>query len=301
MSSLRAGLVAALIGAGALAGIARFQPPLARDITGARLKADIFLLPPPRELKAMSLGYRSALSDVLWAKLLIEYGRHWSEKRTLEHEDLVRFLDAIIALDPEFPPIYKYVDTLLVYRPPKGEMKDARVARAYLERAAQTHPRDPAIWLHYGEFVSYLGPSWLEDEDERNEWRRDGAIAIVRAVELGAKADRSLGAAALLSRTGERDAARRALERAYAIAETDDDRAAIQRQLEALHATESVEERERRRLLVERRRRRAMPFVSSTTFLLLGPPRPTLACLGPGSSARPNCAADWPAALATTP
>jgi hypothetical protein len=298
VSSGRAGLVAALTAAASLAGIVGFQPALARDATLARSKADIFLLPPPRELKAMSLGYRSALCDLLWAKLLVEYGRHWSEKRTLQHEDLVRFLDGIIALDDDFPPIYKYVDTLLVYRPPKGELRDARAARAYLARGTESHPRDPAIWLHYGEFVSYLGPAWLETEGERDQWRREGALAIVRAVELGAKSDRTLGAAALLSRTGERDAARRALERAYAVAESDEARSDIQRQLESLHATESVEERERRRLLVERRRRRAMPFVSPTMFLLLGPPRPALACFGPGSSARPPCASDWPAALA---
>ncbi|HQY65599.1 MAG: hypothetical protein IPF92_00640 [Myxococcales bacterium] len=299
MSGPRAGLVAGLMAALSLAGIVGFQPALARDATRARSKADVFLLPPPRELKAMSLGYRSALCDILWAKLLVEYGRHWSEKRTLEHEDLVRFLEGIIALDDDFPPIYKYVDTLLVYRPPKGDIKDARAARAYLERGARSHPRDPAIWLHYGEFVSYLAPGWLESEVERDEWRRDGALAIVRAVELGAKADRSLGAATLLSRTGEREAARRALERAYAVAEDDEARSDIQRQLERLDSTASVEERERRRLLVDRRRRRAMPFVSHTTFLLLGPPRPALACVGAGSSARPECPVDWPAALGT--
>lgn len=300
MKKARAGLVGTLVGLAALTGIVLVQAPLASDAKRARTKADIFLLPPPRELKLMALGYDSALCDLLWAKLLVEYGRHWAEKRTLEHADLVRLLDGILVLDKNFLPIYRYVDTLLVYRPPKGDIEDARAARAYLERGTREQPRDPAVWLHYGEFVSYLGPAWLESEDERNVWRREGALAIVHAVELGARADRSLGAVVLLSRAGERDAARRALERAYAVAEDDESRADIQRQLERLQVTESVEERERRRLLVERRRIRSMPFVTPTLFLLLGPTNAPLACLGPGSAARPECPRDWTAALAKT-
>ena len=81
----------------------------------------------------MTLGYDSAACDILWAKLLVEYGRHWSEHRELEHNDLVRFLDGLLVLDKDFVPIYRYVDTLLVYRPLKGERRDAEAARRYLE------------------------------------------------------------------------------------------------------------------------------------------------------------------------
>ncbi len=294
---LGAKLLGGLVLATSLATIAAVQPGLAADAKRTHTKADIFLLPPPRELKVMALGYDSALCDVLWAKLLIEYGRHWSERRTLEHADLTRFLDGLLVLDKDFAPIYRYADTLLVYRPLKGEREDAIAARAYLEQGTRNRPRDPNVWLHYGEFVAYLGYAWLEPH-EQEAWRRDGALAIIHAVELGAKGDRGLGAAVLLSRSGERDAARRSLERAYAIAEDDSSRAEIQRQLERLEATESVEERERRRLLVERRKAKTMPFVSPTTFLLLGPINPRLGCLGPGSAARPECPGSWTAALA---
>lgn len=297
MSKVATWVLGALVTSAALAGIGFVQPHLAADAKKARTKADIFLLPPARELKVMAIGYDSALCDVLWAKLLIEYGRHWQERRVLEHADLRRFLDGILELDRDFLPIYKYADTLLVYRPPKGEREDAIAAREYLERGTREHPKDPAIWLHYGEFVSYLGPSWL-DESERDAWYRDGALAVVHAVELGAKADRTLAAASLLNRAGEREAARTALERAYAVAEDQETREDIRRQLERIQTSATADERERRRLLLERRRVRTFPSLSTTSFLLLGPTKSPLACLGPGSSARPECPSSWSDAFA---
>lgn len=297
MKAVAPWLLGGLVASAALVGIAFGQPRLAADAKKARSKADIFLLPPARELKVMALGYDSAVCDVLWAKLLIEYGRHWQEHRVLEHADLRRFLDGILELDHDFLPIYRYADTLLVYRPPRGEREDAIAAREYLERGTREHPKDPNIWLHYGEFVSYLGPTWM-NEDERASWYRDGALAVVHAVELGAKADRSLAAVSLLNQAGEREAARTALERAYAVAEDDETREGIRWQLERIQASAAADERERRRLLVERRRARSFPSLSTTTFLLLGPTKSPLSCLGPGSSARPECPTTWSAELA---
>ncbi|MBL9111615.1 MAG: hypothetical protein JNM74_20195 [Myxococcales bacterium] len=294
----RAGVVGVLVGVLSVAGIAAGQGRLAAEHARTKTKADIFYLPPASQLKRMTLGYDSAACDILWAKLLVEYGRHWSEHRELEHNDLVRFLDGLLVLDKDFVPIYRYVDTLLVYRPLKGERRDAEAARRYLEEGTRLRPRDPNVWLHYGEFVSYLGPAWLDDETEREAWRRDGALAIVNAVELGAKADRTLAAVSLLGRAGEREAARKALERAYAVADDDDTRDRVRAQLDKLDASAHADERERRRLAIEKRRVRALPFVSPTTFLLVGPGSSPLACVGPGSSARPECPTDWTTALA---
>ena len=136
-----------------------------------------------------------------------------------------------------------------------------------------------------------------DDETERETWRRDGALAIVHAVELGAKADRTLAAVSLLGRAGEREAARKALERAYAVADDDDTRDRVRAQLDKLDASAHADERERRRLAIEKRRVRTLPFVSPTTFLLVGPGSSPLTCVGPGSSARPECPTDWATAL----
>ena len=297
MRAWKAAVVGVVTTVAAVAGIALTQASLANDLAKVKVKADIFYLPPAGQLKRMTLGYDSAACDILWSKLLIEYGRHWSERRTLEHEDLVRFLDGLVALDPNFPPLYNFVDTVLVYRPLKGDREDALAARKYLEEGTRLHPRDPKIWLHYGEFLAYLGHGWVE-ESEREEWRRTGALAIVHAVELGAKEDRTLAAVTLLNGAGEHEAARRALERAYAVADDDETRDDIRRQLDKLTANEQSNERDRRRLFIERRRSKSMPFMSAPSFLLLGPTSRPLECVGPGSSARTECATDWPTALA---
>jgi len=298
--SARGVAVSALVAVASVVGITFGQARLANDVARLKVKSDIFYLPPASQLKRMTLGYDAAACDLLWAKLLIEYGRHWSEKRTLDHDDVVRFLDGLIALDHDFAPIYRYVDTLLVYRPMKGEREDAIAARRYLEEGTRIHPRDPKVWLHYGEFVGYLGVAWLE-EHERDAWRRDGALAVVRAVELGAKEDRTLAAVTLLNRSGEHEAARRALERAYAVADDEETRYSIRVKLDRLAANEQADERDRHRLLIERKRARAMPFLTAPAFLLIGPPRSPLVCVGPGSSARAECPPDWTSAAANTP
>src|SRR5437660_1703747 len=77
-----------------------------------KAREDVYLFPPPNQLRAVTLGYRAAATDLIWAKLLVEYGMHWQEKR--DFPDLDRYVDAILALEPDFQPLYLTVDTLLV-------------------------------------------------------------------------------------------------------------------------------------------------------------------------------------------
>ena len=61
-------------------GIALVQPGLAENVHKLRHRDDVFLLPPPSQLRVMTLGYRAAATDLIWAKLILEYGLHWQEK-----------------------------------------------------------------------------------------------------------------------------------------------------------------------------------------------------------------------------
>jgi hypothetical protein len=188
--------------------------------------------------------------------------------------------------------LYKFVDTLLVYRPIKGEREDAIKARAYLERGTRERPWDPDVWLHYGEFVAFLAPSWLPDE-ERDGWRRDGALAIARAVELGADPDRVLPAASILDRTGEQKAAIRNLQRAYALTDDPEQRAELAAKLAQLRAVAEKDEAELDMAFIERRWRRDYPFVRRGVYMLIGPIRDPLACAGHEAAHRPRCASQW--------
>jgi len=280
--------------AGGVIGVGWLQPRLARDVHGVKAREDVYALPPPGELRAMTLGYRAAATDLLWAKLLVENGIHHTERRAFP--DLEKYIDGIIALEPDYPPLYRFVDSLLVYRPPRGAAGDARAARRYLERGLAARPDDPKLALQYGQFLAFLAPSFLDDEAEVQRWRRDGADAIMRAVELGADASGATNAAAILSKAGERDAAIAQLRRAYALTDDPALRDDIAARLGSLEAKAQSEAIERDVRYVESQWRREYPFLSRGEFLMLGPPVDPLACAGRGAGDA-SCARAWDARM----
>jgi hypothetical protein len=287
-------LPAALLLCAALFGVARTQPWLARTTHAIREGEDVYPFLPPAQLHAATLGWDAACVDLLWSKLLVEYGTHWAEHR--DFTDVPYYVDAILEIEPAYAPVYEYVDTMLAYRPLQGTEADVRKARAYLERGTRERPQDSTLWLKYGEFLAYLAPSFLHDDAEREAWRRDGAAAVGHAVELGADADRAISAAALLTRAGQTDAAVHSLERAYALTEHPAMAAAheaIGRKLEALHASQYLDAAAAAIRAIDARRQRELPFLTREQYLLLGPLVDTTACAGVAASHRPDCNRDW--------
>jgi tetratricopeptide (TPR) repeat protein len=288
--------VAGTIALVALAGLVRLQPRLAAQAHSVKMREDVYVLPPPAELKAATLGHHSAVVDMLWAKLLVEYGQHWAERRAFP--DLTKYLDAILMLEPDYPPLYKFVDTLLLYRPPEGKVEDARLARRYLERGIRERPNDHVVWMAYGQFLAFLGPSWLPTEEEREQWRHDGAIALLRAVDLGGDTRASLNVAATLSRFGERPAAVSQLRRAYALTDDPSTREQIARQLSNLEAMVVRDDAERDMKFIEARWRTDYPFLTRGMFMIMGPPIDPYRCAGPEASRElADCNRSWQARL----
>jgi len=285
-------------------GVALTQPRLARVVHEVKERDDVSALPPPAELRIAVLGWNAAAVDLIWADLLVQHGTHWSEHR--DFTEVPRYLDSIIALEPTYPPMYQYVDTLLAYRPIQGTEADARLARAYLERGIAELPQDPRIWRRYGEFLAFLGPSFLANRDERAAWKRAGARAIGHAVELGADADGSLEAASLLSGAG--PAATKELtqylEHAYAFTEhpmMEQLHEQIGRKLEELKATAFREGVDKAMREIDARQRDELPYVSRDFYLLLGPITNVPGCagvIGSDDGARGGpCARSWADAL----
>lgn len=273
------------------AGIGLVQPFLATSAAKAKHE-DIVTLPPPAQLRAMSMGYRTAAADLLWAKLVVEHGQRWADKRGFP--EITSYLDGIIALVPDHPLLYQFVDSLLLFTPTGGTVDDARLARGYLERGTRERPYDPETWLHYGQFMAYLAPSFLKaTPKEADEWRREGALAILHAVELGAEADRSLAASSILARLGDRSANIKYLQRSYALSDDPETRRQIMFKLQRLEATPDAEGAVSR---VEHEWRTRYPFLRRSAMLLIGPYRSATGCAGPDSYRLPNCPADWSAA-----
>lgn len=282
------GVAVALLVA-SIVGVAVTQPRLAATTKSVKQREDVYVLPPPAHLRAMTLGYHAAAIDLLWAKLLVEYGTHWQEHRPFD--DLPRYIDAILQIEPDYAPIYRYVDTMLVYRPPRGYAADARLARTYLERGVKERPYDAKVWMQYGQFIAFIAPGFLEADDEKDRWRIDGAHAMIRAVELGADPDRAVSAATILSKRGENEAAIRSLRRAYSLTDSATEREEISRKLAKLSANAEREAAARDVQLVESRWRKDFPFLSRGEYLMVGPGPDPLRCAGRNRAL--ECTSDW--------
>jgi hypothetical protein len=276
------------------AGVARLQPGLARTAHELKESGDVFPLPPPAELHAATLGWDAAAVDLLWADLLIVQGTHWQEHREFLETPL--YADAILELEPTYAPLYRFIDTLMVYRPTQGTADDARKARAYLERGTRERPDDAALWMSYGEFIAFLAPSFLTDASEVAQWRQDGAAAIGHAVELGGDPERALTAATLLTAAGSTLAAIRYLEHAYAFTEAPSMASvheAIGQRLAALEANGMRQAADTAARAIDDRWQRELPFVSRDRYLLLGPSVDPLRCAGQQGADDPSCVRDW--------
>ena len=293
----RSTLGATLLLAISVFGVARTQPRLAKTVHAIKETEEVYAFPPPAELHASTLGWDAAVVDLFWAKLLVEYGIHWSEHR--EFRDVPKYVDAILELEPTYAPVYQYVDTMLAYRPLRGTEDDVRKARAYLERGTRERPDDAKLWMRYGQFIAFIAPSFLPTDADRELWRKDGATAIGRAVELGADAERALTAATILTGAGETEAAIRYLERAYALTpSTSDVHESIGRRLAMLEAVARRDATDSIARAVDARWQHDLPFVTRDQYLLLGPKVDVARCAGLASGEDGACARDWASALA---
>jgi len=287
-----AATVALLVGG--LAGIALTQPSLARTLHDTKAREDVYLFPPPAELRVLTLGHSAAAVDQLWVKLRIEFGIHFSEHRPFP--DVYHYIDAIIALEPDFAPVYKYLDTMVLYSTGTQTGADALRVRDYLERGTKERPGDREVWLHYGQFLAFSASSHVHDPALLESWRKEGALALSRSIELGEDADRSLSVAFLLNEAGERDAAVRSVRRAFALTDDPAVREQLAAQLAKLEATDEQEAAQDDARFVDNAWHRDYPFLSRGSFLLLAPRRDTLRCAGPGHETA-DCSTDWHSVL----
>jgi len=276
------------------AGVARLQPRLAGTAHDLKEAGDVYPLPPPEQLHAATLGWDAAAVDLLWSSLLVDYGTHWMEHR--EFLQTPKYADAILELEPTYAPLYRFIDTMLAYRPLQGTEDDVRKARAYLERGTRERPEDRDLWMKYGQFIAFIAPSFLHDDAEIARWRKEGAEAMGHAVELGGLADMSLTAATMLTEAGATEAAIRFLENAYALTQ-DPSMAAIHddigRRLTALQANGMRQSADAAGRAINDRWHDELPFVSRDRYLMLGPAVDPLRCAGLEGADDPSCVRDW--------
>lgn len=293
--------VALVLAAAGVGLVAASRVPAETMRASTKETSETFVLPPRDELIFLSIGYRSAVADYLWAHVLVTQGLRLHEKR--RYETITRYLNAIMDLDPSFREPYRLADTLTTMQTVSATVDDIREVRRLLERGVEQFPNDAELWLTLGQFVTFVAPgSYLQKEhpEEAQRWRTEGASYLARAAELGSQdasiAWRAIGGVGHLHKAGETRATMRFIERAMAVTEDAELREHLGKQLGALLGEEAARKQHLRRARLEQVWRASYPTLSLVGVHALAPPFDAAACAGgaiaPGAES-PRCATTW--------
>jgi tetratricopeptide (TPR) repeat protein len=216
------GLLVGALALGLVGGLC-LQLPVRESYFKLKETSEAYLLPPPSQLKAVSLGHRAAMADLLWANVLVTQGLRLGERR--RYETIIPYLEAITELDPKWRDPYRMADALVTMQAKAATLDDIRATRKILERGVQERPYDAELWLVLGQFVGFIIPNnYLEPyPEEAAEWRKDGAVYLARAAELATDdstiAWNSIGSARIFAENGQLDRAIEMYQRVLATTE----------------------------------------------------------------------------------
>jgi hypothetical protein len=277
------------------AGITTLRAPLVKNFSRVRETSDVYALPEPEQVVVLSLGYRAALADYLFAHVLVWHGLHFQQKRRLDFA--AEYLDAMSALDPTFRDPYYFGDTLIAIQPIKPRREDYVRARRLLERGMAARPFDTELWLSSGQFMAYVAAPWLEDPKEQAEWRLAGARRLARACELVDSNENipyhCITAARLFEKAGEREAKINFLERFLVVNDNEELRELAEKTLALELGARSEERKALRSEEIRVAWRADLPFITLTKALVLSPAFDPADCAG-GREGR-ACATSWAA------
>jgi len=287
------GIHTALVVAVSITGIALTQAQTRRAYAGLSVQDDTYPLPPPEQVVWMSLGYRSAVADFIYAHVLVSYGLHFEEKRRFEY--VARYLDTISVLEPTFAQTYLYADTLITLQPEPPRDRDYEQARELLLKGTRELPTDQRVWLTAGQFIGYLAPPRFEDAAKRQQWQLEGARLLSQACEL-ATDNRNipfhcLAAATTLNRAGHREALIQMLSRTLAVNEDPEVRRDALSTLREWAGEHEQEQASLRIATFERVWQRRFGFAGLDAALVWGVPWSTGCLKGESTGAR--CATSW--------
>lgn len=278
---------------------------LLEQFLAVKRREDAVVLPPPALTQLMSLGYRAALADLIFAHVLVLHGQHFQEKRLFELAP--DYLDTITSLDPKFREPYRLADSLITLQPVAPPKEAYRAAKRIQDRALANFPYDTELWLISGQYMAYLAAPQLPAQ-EAEEYRLEGARRLARSCELVGSNENiphhCITAAALYNKAGQLEAARGFLERVLAVTDDPEIQALAGGYLAKL-AGQAERDRAEERALRQRALMAAdLSFVSRDTFALLGPRFDTGRCAGAALTGTTECSTsfrDWEETLEVSP
>lgn len=291
-SALRLLPLALLLVVGAV--VHELQPLLFEIHSNVRRREDANYLPGPDTTKLLSLGYRSALADLIFAHLLVSYGQHFQERRRMEFA--AHYLDVITSLDAHFREPYRLADTLIVLQSTAPGPEDYRAARRIQDRGLEAFPYDQELWLIAGQFLAYIAAPHVPPS-EYQDYRLEGAKRLARSCELigsnQAIPHHCITAAVLFSEAGKRDVVRGFLERVMAISDDVEIQTLAGGYLQRV-ASEAEQDRvEQRNKRFRARWQNDFTFVSREMLALLGPKFDPARCAGVLAAETNTCIASF--------
>jgi len=142
---------------------------------------DLYYLPAHDWLPVLSLGYRQALADLIWCRSLVYFGEDIGQSGKVKY--VFEYTDAILALDPDFRPAYRWISTAAIYRPVALDIEQGLRAADYLKRALARWPDDWELHWDYGSLLRFeLAP--LETNPARKRQLLERAAPHIRAAAL---------------------------------------------------------------------------------------------------------------------
>ncbi len=266
----------------AVAGVAVTQRNVSRSYGQLGGDSGVYAVPQPEHLIVFSLGYRSALADLLYGKTLVEAGIHFVERRVFEHME--GYLWGIIGLDPKIRELYAYADTMLTLSTVEMPAENFRHARELLERGLKEFPGDQELWMSAGMFISYVAPPRLPKSEDVDEWKASGAAMIEHACALQPPHvpphSVCLSGAGLYAQVGKTEAAINSMERLLNMTDDPETRAQAMAYLTKLLGERAARERERASRHLEERRLGDLPVLDRSQYQLLLPDTDVTRCVG---------------------
>lgn len=237
---------------------------------------DVYYLPSPDWLRLFALGHDEALSDLIWMKGLVYIGDEFANRGDVEN--IYRYADAILTLDPDFRRAYSWAATMGLYRPTPPTLEEGLGAVRFLERGVERFPDDGGLVWDLAAAYSYELPSMTRDVAERERFRAIGSEHMIAAARLGAGPSwLALTNASNLETLGRLDQAIRHLEEMYAVVQDEDTREQIALRLESLRAGANAEVLRSAERDLQERAARDFPWIPLSFYALVGErriPRP---------------------------
>ena len=233
---------------------------------------DIYYLPPPNWLQVMSLGYRRALADLIWLRALIYFGDEFENRGAVKH--VFNYGDSMLALDPDFRRVYRWVGVAGVYTPTGSPPEFIERAVDVLRRGVEHFPDDGQLAWDAGATIAYeLLPNLPKDDPRRGRLEAEANDYMLAAARLGAGPPwLVLTNATSLRKLGEKDRELRHLEEMYAIVRDPRVKSQIEIRLSQLRSEAYAEAFRRANEEFDQRRREEFPYLPPTLYLFVADP-----------------------------